>query len=216
MNDGFVKISRKLITWEWYDDVYVKGVFIHCLLMANWKDGKWHGHKVKRGQFITSKSKLAIELGLDRKTITRALDVLEASGAIKKKTNKAFTIITVCKYNEYQNRDNVVRHVGDSKDMVTDNNTDNNTDTIEERKERKNSLGKESQNYPSFDEVKAYALDRGASEELALDFYEHYESNGWMVGKNPMKNWKASFNGWMRRHMKEVDKEEKEVEMNVL
>jgi hypothetical protein len=29
-------------------------------------------------------------------------------------------------------------------------------------------------------------------------FFNHYESNGWLVGgKTPMKNWKASANNWM-------------------
>jgi hypothetical protein len=31
----------------------------------------------------------------------------------------------------------------------------------------------------------------------AEKFYNYYESNGWKVGKNPMKNWKAAANNWI-------------------
>jgi uncharacterized protein YdaU (DUF1376 family) len=30
-------------------------------------------------------------------------------------------------------------------------------------------------------------------------FFDYYESNGWKVGKNKMKNWKAAFRGWLSR-----------------
>ena len=32
----------------------------------------------------------------------------------------------------------------------------------------------------------------------AQAFHDHYESNGWKVGKNAMKNWKSAINNWMR------------------
>lgn len=31
-------------------------------------------------------------------------------------------------------------------------------------------------------------------------FLNHYESNGWKVGKNPMKNWKAAIAQWVKRN----------------
>ena len=48
----YIKLFRKMLNWEWYTDVNTKVLFLHCLLKANWKDGSWHGHKYKRGQFI--------------------------------------------------------------------------------------------------------------------------------------------------------------------
>lgn len=48
---------------------------------------------------------------------------------------------------------------------------------------------------PTIDEVKEYCLERGNSvnPETFIDFYE---SNGWKVGKNSMKDWKASLRTW--------------------
>jgi len=38
-------------------------------------------------------------------------------------------------------------------------------------------------------------LEQGKIE--AEKFFNYYESNGWKVGKNPMKNWKAAANNWI-------------------
>ncbi len=34
----------------------------------------------------------------------------------------------------------------------------------------------------------------------AEGFYNYYESNGWRVGKNPMKDWKAAARNWMKNN----------------
>ena len=48
---------------------------------------------------------------------------------------------------------------------------------------------------PTFDEVQAYCLERKNSVN-AQKFIDHYTSNGWMVGKNKMKDWKAAIRTW--------------------
>ena len=48
---------------------------------------------------------------------------------------------------------------------------------------------------PSLEEVQAYCIER-KNEVDPQRFIDHYESNGWKVGKNPMKDWKASIRTW--------------------
>ena len=48
---------------------------------------------------------------------------------------------------------------------------------------------------PTIDEVKIYCLNRKNSVD-AIKFINHYQSNGWMVGKNKMKDWKAAVRTW--------------------
>jgi len=50
---------------------------------------------------------------------------------------------------------------------------------------------------PSLTEIIAY-LD---NVELAKKFYCHYESNGWKVGKNSMKSWRAAADQWRAREI---------------
>ena len=52
---------------------------------------------------------------------------------------------------------------------------------------------------PTLEEVSAYCIER----KNAVDpqsFLDHYESNGWRVGKNPMKDWRAAVRTWEKNH----------------
>ncbi|PCI53648.1 MAG: hypothetical protein COB36_11995 [Alphaproteobacteria bacterium] len=49
-------------------------------------------------------------------------------------------------------------------------------------------------------ELGCYFHDKGSNtcQDDAKAFIDHYESNGWKVGKNPMKNWQAAARNWMK------------------
>lgn len=51
---------------------------------------------------------------------------------------------------------------------------------------------------PSLTEVESYAKEKGYRMD-AEAFIDFYESKGWMVGKNKMKDWRASVRNWNRR-----------------
>lgn len=51
---------------------------------------------------------------------------------------------------------------------------------------------------PAEEEVEAYCREHGYTLD-AGKFVDHYESNGWMVGKNKMKDWKAAVRNWSRK-----------------
>lgn len=48
---------------------------------------------------------------------------------------------------------------------------------------------------PTLEEVRAYCQERRNNVDPQR-FLDHYTSNGWMVGKNPMKDWKAAVRNW--------------------
>lgn len=48
---------------------------------------------------------------------------------------------------------------------------------------------------PTLEEVRAYCLERNKGVD-AEKWYNHYTSNGWRVGRNPMKDWKAAVRTW--------------------
>ena len=41
--EGWIKLHRQILDWEWYDDINVKVLFLHLLLTANYEDKKWQG-----------------------------------------------------------------------------------------------------------------------------------------------------------------------------
>ena len=51
---------------------------------------------------------------------------------------------------------------------------------------------------PTVEEVKAYCVERGNSVDPQR-FIDYYEANGWRVGKNPMKDWRAAVRTWESR-----------------
>ncbi len=70
---------------------------------------------------------------------------------------------------------------------------------------------------PNVDEVKAYAgsLDRDTSGFDPQRFVDYYTSNGWKVGRNPMKDWKATVRNWIAQdNPAPKPKSEKEVKLD--
>lgn len=64
------------------------------------------------------------------------------------------------------------------------------------------SLGKGSKKFtpPTLEEVSQYISEQGYRID-AERFIDYYESNGWMVGKTKMKDWKATVRNWERRRL---------------
>lgn len=56
---------------------------------------------------------------------------------------------------------------------------------------------------PTLEEVKQYCKERNNAVD-AQSFIDFYESKGWMIGKNKMKNWKAAVRTWERNNKQTV------------
>ena len=59
------------------------------------------------------------------------------------------------------------------------------------------SLNSSDKHHPTLEEVKAYCKERGNKVDPER-WFDYYTSNGWKVGKNPMKDWKAAVRTWER------------------
>lgn len=102
MDSGWIKLHRKMTDWEWYTDVPTKTLFIHLLLTANSKPGKWRGIDVPVGAKITSREKLSKETGLSQQQIRTALNKLESTNEVTKSTAATYTLIKLTNYEKYQ------------------------------------------------------------------------------------------------------------------
>ncbi len=51
---------------------------------------------------------------------------------------------------------------------------------------------------PTVDEVKDYLLEKNITSIDPIKFVAHYESTGWVRGKNKIKNWKACVYTWLK------------------
>lgn len=99
---GFVKIHRKIFEWGWYGDINTFRLFVHMLLKANWKDGRFRDTTVPRGSFVSSVAKLAEETGLTNDEVRTAISHLVRTKEITKQSTNRYTVFTVVNYVLYQ------------------------------------------------------------------------------------------------------------------
>lgn len=104
--EGWIKIHRKLLEWEWYDDNNVVRVFLHLLLTANFETKRWRGIVIERGQIVTNINELANDTNLTPKQTRTALEKLKSTNEIDTKGANKYTLITICKYETYQGCEN--------------------------------------------------------------------------------------------------------------
>lgn len=116
---GYIKIHRKFRDWEWYSEPVVKDVFLHLLITASWEDSRYKGHEIKAGQTIITVSGLASELGVSTRQVRTAIEKLESTGEITRKTTNRFTVVTVENWSLYQ-----ADYDDDDKQMTNKRQTD--------------------------------------------------------------------------------------------
>lgn len=258
--NGFVKIHRKLLQWGWYQDNVVKGVFIHILLTANFKDTLWMGRVIKRGQVVVGMQNLAAELGFTRQQVRTALNKLKSTGEITTEATNKFTLVTVVNWEDYQCLDNEATNkqpaeivnkllikletlkkstnkITNKNDLesylnsgieeleqilstntLTNEQPTNNQQITNNQPQRKNIKNdknvKNNSLYgdkppkpptttnrfkpPTVEEVREYCKERDNNID-AERFIDYYSSNGWKVGRNSMKDWKAAIRTWERK-----------------
>lgn len=101
-NKDWISLHRKFKEWQWYKDINTKTLFLHLLLVANYKDNNWKGILVKRGQHVTSIEHLANETGLTIQQTRTAIKKLKTTNEITVAATNQYTMITIEKYNFYQ------------------------------------------------------------------------------------------------------------------
>lgn len=166
MADAFIKLYKKMLDWEWYDDPNTCRLFIHCLLKANWKSGSWHGISYEPGQFITSLPSLANETKLTVRQVRVALDHLKMTGELTVFRQANCRVITVNNWNEYQGNDRPsVRRVTDKRQTCDRPVTvDKEYKEIKEDKELKNNTPYNPPQYFPNDEI----LNKAFSDYVAM------------------------------------------------
>jgi hypothetical protein len=102
MDNGWIKLHRKLMDWEWYCDSHMVHLFIHMLFKANHEPRKWKGESIDKGQFVSGREQLSLETGISEQSIRTCIERLKSTNEITIKSTNKFSVITVCNYCKYQ------------------------------------------------------------------------------------------------------------------
>lgn len=123
MQEGnYIKVYRSMLEWKWYSDINTSRLFLHMLLKANWKAGKFQGTTVPRGSFVSSIKKLSEESELTEREIRTAISHLKSTGEVTSKATNKFTVFTVVNYKLYQSNDIQNDNQATNERQTNDNN----------------------------------------------------------------------------------------------
>lgn len=101
-SESYVKLYRKTLQNEWWDDLNTMRLWFYLLLSVNWVDKKWHGMIIKKGQIMTSVKKLAKATKISYQSIRTSLERLKSTNQVTCETTQGGTLITVVKWELYQ------------------------------------------------------------------------------------------------------------------
>ena len=129
---GWIKIHRQLLDWEWYDDINVTRLFLHILLKANHKSKNYKGEIVKVGEHLTSRDILSKETGLTIRQVRTALTKLKTTNELTINSSSQGTKIQIVNYEKYQVTTNELT----TKRPATDQQTTSNKNVKNEKKKK--------------------------------------------------------------------------------
>jgi hypothetical protein len=191
---GWIKLHRQILEWEWYSDNNCFRLFLHLLLKANHKEKRFKGIELKVGSIVTSRDLLARETGLSSQQIRTALNKLISTNEITSETSSQGTILQIVSYEKYQVATNEI-----TNEQPTSNQQSTTNNNV--KKEKKFII-------PTFNDVLEYCMQNNLDVD-GVKFINFYESKGWMVGKNKMKDWKAAIRTWVKpKQQVEISPEE--------
>ncbi|MFV0626620.1 MAG: hypothetical protein ACK5N8_04655 [Alphaproteobacteria bacterium] len=211
MNKGWIKLHRKILSWEWYRDANVLRVYLHLLLQANYEDKSWNGLELGCGDCYFTFQGLASDLGLSVKQVRLALNKLELSQNIVLKKSGKRQVATLVKYDLFQSerfergeiksdkspqKDNVRATFKEIKNI---NNNLKNTNSYELVKKRT----KLPQDSILTEEWRAYAQGYGfINPEVEFERFKNYWTS--KNARNPYKkDWFSTWQNWI---LKEVQR----------
>ena len=200
----------------WSDPVRLKA-WIDILLSANYRDKEWFQNgqtvKVSRGQYVTSIRKLSSAWKCSRDTVRRILKQFDDLDMIRHEVRPGkYTLITVVKYEVFQDgkvgESYTDKATDEDTDKDTDKATDKDTDTTQHKNIYRNTISDtESIEYPPSPSAEGSAvikkidvggpMPEGWNQKLEDTFAENYEVN---YKNNPeeatRQDWFDFFGGW--------------------
>lgn len=208
--EGWIKLHRLLLDSQIFASEKGLKIWIWILLKANHKQryvpitiGKGETTiSVERGQFVFGRFSAEEDLNIDGSTIYKWIKKMESMEMITIDSNSHYSILTVNKYNDYNDID-------ETEVATIEQPSNNQVATIEQpcntnKNEKKDKNEKKIFIAPVLDEVKNYFKENGYKEETAIKFFQSYSVANWIDSKgNQVKNWKQkAVNVWFTEENK--------------
>lgn len=213
--EGFFQIHRQIFeSWIFADDKALK-IFLWLLGKARHKDGViplkvgkgMQYIKLKRGQMIFGRFAAEEALFYNGSLIYRKMQKMQDDETIIVESNNQYSIVTICKYEEYQTPIGTERTTNEqptNKERTANEqgtNTNKTVNKVNNEKNDKEDIKAKRFLPPTLLEIQAYCSERKNKVD-SNKFLDFYESKGWMIGRNKMKSWKACVRTWEKNETK--------------
>jgi len=187
--NGWIKLHRKFLEWEWYKKSDMVHLFIHLIISANRKPGKWEGINIKKGQLITGRKKLNKETGISEQSIRTCLERMKSTDEIVIKSTNKYSIITICNYDTYQLTEQEINQQSTSNQPATNHKQEY------KNKENKENIYKEGGHLSiTWDEFNKLAEEYGNEKaDQMIDRVLNYGKN------SKYKSLYLTANNWLRK-----------------
>lgn len=216
-NNGWIKLHRQITDhWIWQDAEKLRA-WIDILLMVNHEERKVlvNGNliTIRRGEKLTSITKLAERWGWSRRRVVRFLELLEGDDMCTSNRTTNGTTLKVVNYAEYQDFSTPKRTTVDTANGTADSTAD---DTADSTQTRMNKNNKNDNNFlsgasaqkkvpPKPIWVEDYCREQGYRINVS-EFMAYYSLNGWKLsGGRKITDWHAAVDYWNSKG-KKIDK----------
>jgi len=204
MDKSWIKLYRKMQDHWVYKNPNYTNIWLAILWGTNWKQSKVlvHGKLVivERGEILTSIRTLAQQSHTSEKSVRNFLKHAKVDGMILPKKGTVATHFIVLNYNDLQEQQSTEGHTEGTARAQQGHYHKKLRSKEGKNIEQIDSVSMRSRAFtrPSLQEILGYFLHLGSTADEANKFYDHYTANGWKVGKNAMKDWKATARNWNR------------------
>ena len=194
MNNGYIKLHRKLLSCSIFRNKSLLQLWIWCLLKAAHEEHEVviGNQKVNLlpGQFIYGRHVASDDLGTPASTVWRELKKLEELEMLSINSTNKYSVVTIANWASYQSEPEKVKNKRKT--------SANEMDTYKNEKNEKNIISDKNKIPPTLEMVTKYCLDENYPINPQA-FIDYYESRGWKVGSQKMKDWQATVRNWARR-----------------
>lgn len=217
LENGYVKLYRSLLKWEWYDDVNTKVVFLHLLLTVSIEDSRWHGTVIRRGSRVSSYAVLAKETRLSVDMVRTAIKHLESTGEVTRYKYPKYTVFAINNFDKFQSVPSNVPGSSQGNPKVVPGSSQQYKKVKEDKEDKECYYAAAAPSALSCtsaaaaateEEVRSYADQIGAGCD-AGEFFRVMQANDWRYQGEPLRDWKAFFRAWEEKD-KQRRKEERE------
>lgn len=214
---GYIKLFRQIIEWEWYQDNNTKSLFIHLLLKANFIDKNWKGIDIKRGQVLTGLKSLSKQTGLSVQSLRTSIKRLKSTHEVTVQATNKYSIITICNYNDYNELNETANNLANNQSTNNQQATNKQlttTKNIKNDKNDKNLKNKDSVRKfkaPNLQQVKDYVQENKYSVDPET-FFKYFDEGDWIDSKgNKVQNWKQKLITWENKNINQAINNKKEI-----